>query len=188
MAGRRRRTADESRSLILTAAAKRLRIYGLEGLNITGVAEDAGISHATLIHHFGSSGGMRDSLADKLTLELINDLVQAMDAKSSPAELANNVFTALAQGGHAKLLAWRAIEGADSSKDMSAVREVFDRLLATTQKVLDVDTKENLQQIVLLVATAAIGFGIAGEVLTDVLGMNGKTVEEFPAWVAKQIN
>ncbi len=68
MSIRRRRTAEESKTIILEVAAKRLREHGLEGLNITGVAEEAGISHATLIHHFGSSGGMRDALADKMTL------------------------------------------------------------------------------------------------------------------------
>ena len=80
MTGRRRRTADESRANILDVAAKRLHEYGLEGLNITGVAEEAGISHATLIHHFGSSGGMRDALADKMTADLIQDLMAAFDA------------------------------------------------------------------------------------------------------------
>ena len=72
---RRRRTAEESRSLILEVAARRLREYGLDGLNITGVAEEAGISHATLIHHFGSSGGMREALVDKMTLDLMSDLL-----------------------------------------------------------------------------------------------------------------
>ena len=62
-------------------AARRLREHGLEGLNITGVAEEAGISHATLLHHFGSSGGMRDALAEKMTYDLIRDLLAAMDAK-----------------------------------------------------------------------------------------------------------
>ncbi|MEM9624245.1 MAG: TetR/AcrR family transcriptional regulator [Pseudomonadota bacterium] len=186
MAVRRRRTADESRSLILTTAAERLRIYGLEGLNITGVAEDAGISHATLIHHFGSSGGMRDALAQKMTLDLVQDLVVALDAKVSPSELARNVFAALSEGGHGKLLAWRAVEGG-SGQDFSVVREMFGKLLATTQKVLEVDTREDLQRIILLVATAAIGYGIAGDTLCDLLGMSEETVDGFPQWVTAQI-
>ena len=34
----------------------------------------------------------------------------------------------------------------------------------------------------------AIGYGIAGEVLNYVLGVDEETAESFPAWVAKQVN
>ncbi|MEM7099953.1 MAG: TetR/AcrR family transcriptional regulator [Pseudomonadota bacterium] len=185
MAGKRRRTAEESRTIVLETAARRLREHGLDGLNITGVAEEAGISHATLLHHFGSSGEMRDALAEKMTRELIEDLVRAMDARVSPAELAGNVFSALAEGGHAKLLAWRAVEGKQEDGDLSEVRALFDQLLHTTQNVLDVDSREDLQRVILVVATAAIGYGIAGVVLTDVLGMSEEVVETFPTWVTE---
>lgn len=185
MPGKKRRSADESRAHILEVAARRLREQGLEGLNITGVAEDAGLSHATLIHHFGSSGGMRDALADKMTQELVTDLMDAMNAGVDPGNVAKNVFSALAEGGHAKLLAWRAVEGHDDPSNQLVVRELFDKLLTTTQKVIDIDSREELQRIILLVATAAIGYGIAGEVLTNVMGMDAENVESFPAWVTE---
>ncbi len=183
LAVRRRRSADESKSIILDVAARRLREHGIEGLNITGVAEEAGISHATLIHHFGSSGGMRDALADKMTLALIRDLVEAIDARVPPSELIKNVFDALAAGGHAKLLAWRAVEGSGSSNDMSAVTELFDRLLQTTRQVLDVDTDSEVRQMIYLVAIAAIGHGLAGEVLASLLGMPEEELGGFPDWM-----
>ena len=160
-----------------------MREHGIEGLNITGVAEEAGISHATLIHHFGSSGGMRDALADKMTLALIRDLVEAIDARVPPSELIKNVFDALAAGGHAKLLAWRAVEGSGSSNDMSAVTELFDRLLQTTRQVLDVDTDSEVRQMIYLVAIAAIGHGLAGEVLASLLGMPEEELGGFPDWM-----
>lgn len=179
---RKRRTAEESRTLILDIAAKRLREFGLDGLNITGVSEEAGISHATLIHHFGSSGGMRDALADKMTLELIQDLVAALDARVPADELIRNVFDALAAGGHAKLIAWRAVDG-NQPQDLTAVTELFGRLLTTTREVLHTDTQEELRQIIYLVAIAAIGHGLAGSVLAKVLGMSATEVEQFPHWM-----
>ena len=183
MSIRRRRTAEESKTIILEVAAKRLREHGLEGLNITGVAEEAGISHATLIHHFGSSGGMRDALADKMTLALIRDLVEALDAHVPPSELIQNVFDALASGGHAKLLAWRAVEGTGEPHDTSEVAELFKRLLRATHDVLDVETDGQARQIIYLVAIAAIGHGLAGEVLAQLLGMPGEELEHFPSWM-----
>lgn len=182
MAVRRRRTAEESRSVILEVAAKRLREHGLEGLNITGVAEEAGISHATLIHHFGSSGGMRDALVDKMTLALIRDLVEALDAHVPPRELIKNVFDALAAGGHAKLIAWRAVEGS-GEPDMSAVAELFERLLRKTREVLDADTETEVRHLIYMVAIAAIGHGLAGEVLASVLGMPSEERDAFPDWM-----
>ena len=183
MAVRRRRTAEESRSIILDVASKRLRELGLEGLNITGVADEAGISHATLIHHFGSSGGMRDALADKMTLALVRDLVEALDARVPPNELIRNVFDALAAGGHAKLLAWRAVEGSGNPGEMGAVTELFSRLLQTTRQVLDVDTDAEVRQMIYLVAVAAIGHGLAGGVLASLLGMPEEEIEGFPGWM-----
>ena len=183
MSNRRRRTAEESKSIILEVAANRLRRHGLEGLNITGVAEEAGISHATLIHHFGSSGGMRDALADKMSLALIRDLVEALDARVPSSELIQNVFDALASGGHAKLLAWRAVEGSGGPADTTEVAELFKRLLTAIREVLDVETDAQARQMIYLVAIAAIGHGLAGEVLAQLLGMPGEELEQFPSWM-----
>jgi AcrR family transcriptional regulator len=188
LAVRRRRTAIESKALILDVAAERLREHGLEGLNITGVAAEAGISHATLIHHFGSVGGMRDELADKMTLALVRDLVEALDAQVPPETLIGNLFDALAAGGHAKLLAWRAIEGSDKPNDMNAVSELFSRLLRTTREVLGVDTDAQVRQVVYLVAVAAIGHGLAGDVLAGLLGMPDHEREAFPGWMNTKLS
>ena len=190
MSVRRRRTAEESRSLILEVAARRLREYGLEGLNITGVAEEAGIPHATLIHHFGSSGGMRDALVDKMTLDLMEDLVSALGEKVPPRELIGNVFDALAAGGHAKLIAWRAVDGETDpgNYDLDAVTEMFDRLVATSSEVLNPDTQETLRRHIYLVAIAAIGHGLAGGTLARALGMSAQEVETFPEWLNERLS
>lgn len=187
MSVRRRRTAEESRAHILEIGAKRLRDLGLDGLNITGVAEEAGISHATLIHHFGSSGGMRDALADKMTRSLIEDLVDALGANAPPAALIQNVFEALASGGHAKLLAWRAVEGSGNAQDPSQVAALFAKLLDTTRDVLEVEDEAQARRLVYLVAIAALGHGLAGGMLAGLLGMSDAEIEDFPDWVSAKL-
>ncbi len=190
MTVRKRRTAEESRSLILEVAARRLRDYGMEGLNITGVADEAGISHATLIHHFGSTAGMREALAEKMTLDLISDLVSALGENVPPSELIGNVFDALAAGGHAKLIAWRAVDAGDGSaqRDLSDVASLFERLLATSAEVLQPDTQEELRRMIYFVAVAAIGHGLAGDTLSRMLGMNAEERDAFPAWLSKRLS
>lgn len=188
MALRKRRTAEESRALILQVAAKRLREHGLEGLNITGVAEEAGISHATLIHHFGSSGGMRAALTQKMTSELVSDLTVAMDTDVATSTLVANVFDALSAGGHAKLLAWRSVESQDDDLIGDHISELFSRLLDSSQAKLGVDSREDLRSMVLLVATSAIGFGIAGESLANLIGLSDDEVSAFPEWLNEHLS
>ena len=189
MSGRRRRTAEESRSNILEVAAKRLREHGLEGLNITGVAEEAGISHATLIHHFGSSGGMRDALADKMTMDLIEDLVAELAAHVPTSELTQNVFRTLAEGGHAKLIAWRAVESADQDdQDVTETQQAFGKLLANAQQAFDTENPAEVRNVVYLVALAAIGYGLSGNVLSRVLGMSDEELAQFPQWLTEHLH
>ncbi len=196
MTGRRRRTAEESRANILDVAAKRLHDHGLEGLNITGVAEEAGISHATLIHHFGSSGGMRDALADKMTADLIQDLMAAFDAHVPTSQLTRNVFSNLAEGGHAKLVAWRSLESGDEAtddsnsqgtRDLSDTQALFQKLLARAQSALEVKDSAEVRKVVFLVAIAAIGYGIAGPVLAQVLGIEEDELNHFPEWLTEHL-
>jgi len=184
---RRRRTAEESREIILTVAARRLRQHGLDGLNITGVAEEAGISHATLLHHFGSSGGMREALAEKMTAQLISDLVEALNANVPLNELVANVFDALAAGGHAKLIAWRTVEGGDDEQTLDVLGDLFERLLNSSRQALHTDDQQELRQIIYLVTVAAIGHGLAGDVLSRLLKMSDEEVEQFPQWMRQRL-
>ena len=187
MTARRRRTASESRALILEVAAERLRNIGIEGLNIKGVAEAAGISHATLIHHFGSSRGMRDALADKMFVDLVDDLVGAMDAKVPPEEIVRNVFSAMSEGGHARLVAWRAVEGEMRVSNVDLVVAGLGRLSERMQTILGVSERSEIQNTIMLVALAGIGFGLSGPVLAGALNLNADDIEHFPEWVVRQI-
>ena len=70
---RRRRTPEQARAAILEVARQRLGEHGLDGLNVVDVARDTGISHATLIHHFGTADGMRSALVSHMTSQLLRD-------------------------------------------------------------------------------------------------------------------
>ena len=63
-----RRSPEEARAMILAIAGKRLADHGIRGLNIKDIAQDAGINHGTLLHHFGSAEGMRTALLTNLTI------------------------------------------------------------------------------------------------------------------------
>ena len=127
---RKRRTAVEAKSLILETAAERLRDQGVDGLTVKGVAEQAGMSHATLIHHFGSSDGMRRELEVHMTATLLADVVAALQQDVPLEQLCADLFTALSTGGHARLLAWLAVD--DSLQQVHATPVSYTHLTLPT--------------------------------------------------------
>ena len=112
---RKRRTPEQARADILGAAENRLQKLGLEGLNVVGVAEDAGLSHASVIHHFGNTAGMRKALAERMTEALLRDLVGALKNNTEPQKILAALFHAMIGGGHANGGWWRGMLSADSN-------------------------------------------------------------------------
>lgn len=181
-----RRTPDQARELVLTVAAKRLAEHGIAGLNITDVAKEAGISHANLLHHFGSASGMQRALVAAMDTALLQDILEALQAPATPSDaegLCRRLFAALARDGHGKLLAWAAVT--DHERDVSEEpAELFDavvRTLAARRGAADDLTEA--RYVVLLVATAAIG-SVITPTLAGILGMSGEQSERFPDWLA----
>ena len=185
--GRKRRTAAEAKALVLDSAARRLQEFGLEGLNIVGVAEEVGISHATLIHHFGSSAGMRRALVERMTERLVHDAVATFTNHQGLGQLFSELFSIFSTGGHAKLLAWLAIEEGNREAPSESMRALFSRLLAACTEQLPERDVAVARNVITLVVSSAIGLGVAGAELTDLVGMNDAAREEFPPWFADWI-
>lgn len=194
-ATRRRRTPEEARREILRAAEARLREHGLDGLNVVDVAASCGMSHATVLHHFGSTGGMRRALVESMTDRLLRDVIDALrrDPHPEPPEILRNLFGALSSGGHAKLLAWLSVGGEALSEDLAPsepVQTLFAALVPTLAERLPAgrDRERIAKRLIFLIATAAIGYGVAGERLPGLLAMEAEEAGAFPDWLGRQIN
>ncbi len=181
---RKRRTPEEARSVILDAAEARLQKLGLEGLNVVGVAEDAGLSHASVIHHFGNTAGMRQALGERMTQALLSDLVGALKSDTQPQKILAAVFHAMVGGGHAKLLAWRALNDSDSELPDEAVQRLFKELIRRTGERFGQQDATLIRNNLLLIASSAIGLGISGNALPALLGVDEIDNNEFADWLA----
>jgi AcrR family transcriptional regulator len=183
---RKRRTPEEARTLILDTAERRLAALGLEGLHIVGVSHEAGISHATLIHHFGSSDGMRRALIERMTERLISDAVATLEKDAGMATLFRDLFAVFTTGGHARLLAWLALDDEHREPPSAATRALFDKLIQACAEQLpgEIDAARN---VVILVVSAAIGIGVAGEPLNALVGMDARARKAFPEWLASRV-
>lgn len=183
-----RRTPEESKSLILRVAADRLGELGLEGLNIAGVAKAAGMSHATVIHHFGSTAAMREALLAKMTGELLTDVMEALDHQESPEKVLDHLFKTLSGGGHGRLLAWLALDRQEHSFKPAAAAStgsIFSSIIKTIGQQRGDAT--HAKHLVFLVAVAAMGLSISGDSLANLVGLSDKEREDFPGWLAELI-
>ena len=179
-----RRTPEEAKSLILGIASDRLSALGLEGLNISGVAKDAGMSHATVIHHFGSTGAMRKALLEKMTHDLLSDVMVALNHHEEPARVLDHLFEMLSHGGHGRLLAWLALDQ-QAFSPASESKGLFTDILNKIAE--DSGDPVHAKQIIFLVAIAAMGKSICGDAIAGLIGINETEARQFPEWLAEHI-
>ena len=86
MARRRRRDGEDSRNAILGAAARLATVEGIEGLSISRLADEVGMSKSGLFAHFGSKEELQ--LATIRAARAIFGQAVVVPARAQPAGLA----------------------------------------------------------------------------------------------------
>ena len=121
-----RRTPEEARRLILEAAAAGMATGGPAGLRLEAVAKAAGVSHPTILHHFGSREGLIQALNLATIQHLKAVLLDVMSATPSTSEDAVSSTFAAYRDGLAQRMVWLM----QSGQPMGAVGlPVFDELV-----------------------------------------------------------
>ena len=178
-----RRSPEEAREHILNAAESRLADLGLDGLTVSGVAGAAGISHANVIHHFGSTDGMRSALFGRMTKQLLDDVSNALRAEVPTEEIMKRLFSTLTRPGHGNLLAWRMLGNVELPDDGGA-QDRFASILATVAE----ERPDEARNLIMLIAAAAMGISICREPLQQMIGYSDEELEAFPAWLANLVH
>jgi AcrR family transcriptional regulator len=68
--GRRAQTAAATRERIVDAAARLYEAQGVNSTTLQAIAERADVSRGTILHHFGSTGGLLDAVAERILVTL----------------------------------------------------------------------------------------------------------------------
>ena len=76
---RRRRTAEVARREILDAAKLRLMEGGPDNVRLKLIGEDVGLSHSSILHHFGSRDGLMEALRNDAFGALARDLAARLE-------------------------------------------------------------------------------------------------------------
>lgn len=206
---RRRRTPALARREILDAAQQRLMNKGPDGLRLQSIAGDLGITHSSILHHFGSRDGLLDALSIDAFHKLEQDLKNSLEAPSEgdPAtDLFEKIAHILGEKGHARLLAWQLMNGRrllDSDPTGSALgRDGTGGLLDRLAKTLHAMRLENARthdqpspsldesrSIVAMAGCALFGEALAGELMLQsaALGTNPEARRRFRHWLAKTV-
>lgn len=188
----KRLSKEEARDLILGSAQNLFESKGLEGLKLADIAKDAGITHSNILHHFGSREGLNEALIERMTTRLALDILENIEQTDHLDRTANLriLFDTLSQKSYAQLITWVLAMGSDQEREdrlIKSLRPLFERL---NQEVLKrqkgagtLPEEQGLRFFMLLITTAAVGEGVAGNLLKQSIQVDG-TKEEYRAWLA----
>ena len=191
---RRRLDADVARELILDVTEERLAAVGPSGIRLQEVAREAGVSHPTVLHHFGSREHLVKAVVAR-ALRAINESLAAAIAASSGDEarleaLVENVGDAFERSGHARVVFWLAlaghrVDGAEAR--LVDVVEAAHALRLGRKKSGKVATREDTARTVVLGALALVGGAVLGPTLLENagLGEGERASIEFRKWLAR---
>ncbi|MGZ8363016.1 MAG: TetR/AcrR family transcriptional regulator [Caulobacteraceae bacterium] len=178
---RLRRTPEAVREAALAEARRLLLEAGPEAVTLKAIARALGMSHANLIHHFGSAGGLQSALLEAMVRDLTTALSSQVE-KVRAGELSSRafvdvVFDAFDEGGAGRLAAWIAL-----SHDERLFEPVRGALSAMAE-ALRQDGKpfEDSARDILLVGLLALGDSLAGSMMRGVLNLSNDAAREMAA-------
>ena len=172
---RRRRSPEVARREILDAAQRLLSSGGPDAIRLQDIARDVGISHPTILHHFGSRDGLIRALDARAIHALTGDVERILESDRSlhPAQLVERVAETMDQQGLARLIALWAmrepeaeipneIDPAALVHDVSKL--IGDRLDETDDSTADL--QEAISFRVRLAVFAMFGQALVGDVMS----------------------
>jgi TetR/AcrR family transcriptional regulator, repressor for neighboring sulfatase len=185
---RRRRSAHEARGEALATARKLLIERGPYSVTLKAVADELGMSHSNLLHHFGTAGELQSELMSAMVRDLSAALMGAVahlrsDA-GAPRALIDMVFDAFDKGGAGRLAAWIALSG--NLDYLDPVREAVDELVRALEEKFaqeEGDPHLGVTSSVLFIALMAFGDSVIGEPLKEMVDREPSAARKVAAFL-----
>lgn len=181
---RRKRLGPEVREEGL-AAARRLLLKGGPGaVTLANIGDEIGMSHANVLHHFGSAASLQSALMGSM----IDDLTRALDNVvellktdvAAPRTIVNHVFDAFDEGGAGPLAAWIILSG--DVEHLEPVRNAVRSLVgAIVGQSKDPAALDRVRAAVLMMAVSAFGDAMIGPPVRDMLDQKDDAMRELVA-------
>lgn len=181
---RRKRLGAEVREEGLAAARQLLLAGGPAAVTVANIGREIGMSHANVLHHFGSAASLQSALMESM----INDLTTALDDvvnllktdAAAPRTVADMVFDAFDKGGAGPLAAWIVLSG--DVEQLEPVRKAVRSLVeAIVGQSTDAAAPERVRSAVLMMAVAAFGDAVIGPHVRDMLDQQDDAMRDLIA-------
>ena len=175
-----RRSPEESRSNILSAAESLLVAQGPQSLRLADVAKAAGVANATVLHHFGSIDAVQKALMERMIADLVASIMVVEVPPDDPAAARGlalrTLFDAFESRGAARLAAW--LELTDETSRLTLVREAVQEV--AQKKMANAGLPADIaEDLILLSVTLAIGVGLFGPSLGRLIGKPPERAREL---------
>lgn len=182
-----RRTPEEARALLLSAAESLIAERGPDGVTLRDVAEAVGVTAGLVTHYFGTYAELvrvvirrQNALTrERIRRELAGESVP--DAET----LIRILFEALSDPRRVRLLAWAQLRGDVGSSSAGGLRDFVDELELAFRRTLpaaDVPPRSRIEMVVLLALAATHGFAVGKDAWISGLGARPATGEREDAF------
>ena len=187
-APRRRRSAPEARGEMLASARKLLVERGPDAVTLKAVADDLGMSHTNVLHHFGTAGELQSELMSAMVRDLAAALMGVVSHlrsdQGAPRALVDMVFDAFDKGGAGRHAAWIVLSG--NLYLLEPVRQAVDELVSALEEKFAQekgDPRRGVTSAVLLVALMAFADSVIGEQVKEMVDREPTSARKVTAFL-----
>jgi TetR/AcrR family transcriptional regulator, repressor for neighboring sulfatase len=188
--GERRRKPDAVREEALATGLRLLAQGGPGAITLKAIGAEMGMSHANLIHHFGSAEAFQDQLKCTLVQELTETataLVRRYRAgQVQIADIVDTVFAAYGPGGIGTLVAWSAMT--KTGREDHGLNQAILELVTVLEGVMaGPQASSRARAAVSLVTFLALGNSLIGGPLAKTMGSGKGEIRDLTVWILEQL-
>jgi TetR/AcrR family transcriptional regulator, repressor for neighboring sulfatase len=167
----RRRKPDDVRGEALAIGRRLLIEGGPAAITLKAVGAEMGMSHANLIHHFGSAVAFQSQLKTAMAEELTRGVTALIRGQGQVdiGRIVGTVFDAYDSGGIGTLVAWSA--ATKSAVETNGLEQAIGELVAVLEPLIEgAGAAGRARALVALVTILALGDSLIGKPLAKFVG------------------
>ena len=149
---------------------------GPQALTLKAVAARIGRTHANLLHHFGSAGGLQKALskhlADAVCTTIADAIIASRAGVGSPRAVVDLTFDAFDREGAGALASWMVLTG-----NRDALNPIIDAIHDLVEELHE-DDSDTMQETTLTLVLMAMGDAQLGGPLSQSLGISRQTARD----------
>lgn len=192
---RRRLDPEARRADILDAAERRLVLVGPSGIRLQEVAADAGVSHPTVLHHFGSREALVQAVVaraiDAINAEIVRAIAAFQGEEAEVEQIIGGCVAGLLTNGRGRIILWLSLEGQEVTGQEFGLSRVVDALhaqrLAQLGPMDAPPPREDTAHLVVTLALALTASVVMGPALLENagLGRGAAADRRLYAWISR---